>query len=371
MIKRIFAFAVLILAVVFSVGCSSSDPLVENFYVTDIWGDDASFNTVTFSINVQALASDITLVPRTDDMYQYLSCTVDRDVTLDTASASAGDIFVIRNINDFDSNDSLIVMQGVNPIEELYSGTSKSFIFDGSDWRGIDGGTHSGFVDSLGNLALGNEAMAYDRGVAVGERSDAVEHSAAVGYQASAEVYATAIGYQAYGDNYGTALGYGTDTNDQYYSVALGHSSETDRYGEVGRSIDGSSQQYARATEVGLECRTRNDNPEEMFCGGVDNHRLTIMEESALAFSVKVVARDNTADEVAYYIMENGLIKRDGTNNTTLLFGVTTTVYEDDATWDCVISADDANEALIITVTGDATNDVRWSAVVMGVESIF
>ena len=45
--------------------------------------------------------------------------------------------------------------------------------------------------------------------------------------------------------------------------------------------------------------------------------------------------------------------------------------HEDDVGWACTVTADDANEALIITVTGDGVNITQWAAVMNGVETHF
>jgi hypothetical protein len=107
---------------------------------------------------------------------------------------------------------------------------------------------------------------------------------------------------------------------------------------------------------------TANNAPTELCC-------LTIRAKSALAFAMKIVASNNTADEVAMFTVSDGLIIRDSANNTTLVSGTVVTVYEDDASWDVAIAADDINEALIIIVTGDAVNTVQWAVVMDKVET--
>jgi len=108
-----------------------------------------------------------------------------------------------------------------------------------------------------------------------------------------------------------------------------------------------------------------------MFCGGRANERFTIRASSVLAFTMLITARDNVANEVARYSVSDGLIKRDSAGNTTLLAATVVTDYEDDAGWDVAVTADDTNEALIITVTGDGANPTQWAAVMDGVETHF
>ena len=94
----------------------------------------------------------------------------------------------------------------------------------------------------------------------------------------------------------------------------------------------------------------------------------TIRASSHLAFRITVVARDNVANEGAMYTFE-GLIKRDASNNTVLSVVTKVVVFEDDAGWDCNVTADDTNESLKIEVTGDGSNITQWAAVLEGGET--
>jgi len=85
-----------------------------------------------------------------------------------------------------------------------------------------------------------------------------------------------------------------------------------------------------------------------------------IQSQNSSAFKIMVAALDITGDGAGYIF--DGLIKRDGSNNTTLCVCNKIILHEDDATWDCDITADDTTDSLIITVTGDADNIVKWAA---------
>ena len=55
-----------------------------------------------YGINVETLAGNKTLTPSTDEIYQYLDPGGSfRTITLDTASATTGDRFIIRCTGDF------------------------------------------------------------------------------------------------------------------------------------------------------------------------------------------------------------------------------------------------------------------------------
>ena len=71
-----------------------------------------------YGINVESLTDDKTLTPGTDEIYQYLNPNgADRNITLDTSSATAGDRFVIRFTGG--GSFSLIVKQGTSDIERI------------------------------------------------------------------------------------------------------------------------------------------------------------------------------------------------------------------------------------------------------------
>jgi hypothetical protein len=104
-----------------------------------------------------------------------------------------------------------------------------------------------------------------------------------------------------------------------------------------------------------------------MFTG---DGRCGVRASSVLSFTLQVTARDNTSGDCAVYHFKGG-IKRDAAGNTTLLTTTKDVIHEDDVSWDVAVTADDTNEALMITVTGDADNTVQWAARLDGVETHF
>jgi len=387
----------IIAAVLCLSGCTNVDPITDDIYTRGdiyVW-DGGAWVALTpggegsvgglYGINVETLAGDKTLTPGTDEIYQYLDPGgADRIITLDTASATAGDRFVIRNMDVFSHIHYLEVKQGAAVLQTIYANDVKEFIFDGTNWEGLGIGTRGTDSSTGRNLGIGSNAVAYNYGTAIGAGVTANTYGAAVGYIASASNYGVAlgyytrgytsgvaIGYQAWGNDYGIAIGKLTNTNSKYYSIALGLYSETERYGETSINIDGESDQENNVVQGRWARATANDTPIEMFCAGVNAQRFTVRASSALAFTMKIVARDNVANEVARYSVSDGLIKRDAAGNTTMVNCTVVTDYEDDAAWDVAVTADDTNEALIITVTGDADNVVQWAAVMDGVETHF
>lgn len=336
-----------------------------------------------YGINVETLVGDKTLTSGTDEIYQYLNMGgANRIVTLDTGSVSTGDRFVIRMDDARDSTMQLIIKQGATILDYVYAANIKGFIFDGTNWVASVVGT-GGASEQRENTALGYYSIARGygtaigalangahSGTAIGRNANGYNYGAAVGMSSYAQTFSAAIGFSAKAQNYSTALGAYAYSRNKYYSNAIGYYAKTTRYGETAISIDGSSTQKNNINIIGFRGSTTDDTPSEIFCGGVANQRCTVRASSAMSFNIIVTARDNTANEVAKYSFD-GLIKRDGAGNTVLSYLTTNVDYEDDATWDCAVTADDVNEALIITVTGDADNTVQWAARLDGVETHF
>ncbi len=338
-----------------------------------------------YGINVETLADNKTLTPGTDEIYQYLDeGGADREVTLATVGAAAGDRFVVRHNGSFVDTHYIRVKQAAVTLDDIYPGGIKAFIFDGTNWiSGNPGAGEDGtraYNTSMGRkarvysegAAFGNLAVGYTNGAAFGSESQGYTQGAACGYKAKGYTYGAALGAYAEGYNKGLALGYRALTNAKEYSIALGHRSECERTGETSININGGdTDQENNVVQGRWEGETTDADPVEIFLAGQANERFTIRVSSVLAFRMTIVARDNVAGHMAMYTVDDGLIKRDGADNTVLVTGTIVVVHEDDAAWDVAITADDGNEALIITVTGDDTNPVQWAVVMDGVETHF
>ena len=326
-------------------------------------------------LNVETLSAGKTLTPGTDPMYQYLNPdNATRIVTLNLALAKKGDRFVIKSTG----GGSLTIKENGTTLDYIWIGLLKMFIFDGVNWQGVGNGTRETAISIgynakgySGGVAIGNNAIGNSYVVGIGYSANAGTNSVAIGRNAKA-TYGVGIGAYADAENYGIAIGDNTNTNLKKYSIALGNKSETERTGELSININGGdSDQENNIIIGGWEGQTANATPLEIFCGGQVNQRFLVRAKSVLAFTMLITARDNVSGDCAAYKVE-GAIKRDAAGNTAMLVAATITpIHEDDASWDVAVAADDTNEALIITVTGDATNIVQWAARMDGVETHF
>ena len=88
---------------------------------------------------------------------------------------------------------------------------------------------------------------------------------------------------------------------------------------------------------------------------------LTVPASSLWRYDIDIVGVDTNSNATAGYNIQ-GLIANAG--GTTALKGSPTIItdFEDVAGWDATATADDTNDALLIEVTGTATNTIRWTA---------
>lgn len=315
-----------------------------------------------YGFNLESLGTNKTLTVGTDEIYQYLDPTANIVVTLSTVGASAGDRFVIRNNDSYYSTRSIEVKQGANSLDLVYANDIVEFIFDGTDW--VAGGVGTGQYGSLNqNIGIGYKANATTEGVAIG-------------YDARAYTYGVALGKSAYGFLRGLALGYQANSGNRYYSIALGYRSRCTRTAETAISIDGLSGYKNQVVQGRYYGYTFDATPYEIPLGSRGGQRFDLRAASAIAFKGLVVATTQATPgtpNVTSSWEVAGLIKRDADNNTTLV-GVTQAVLHQDggaAAWSAVFSADDTNEALILTVTGAAGTTIRWAAFIDAVEIVW
>ncbi len=337
-----------------------------------------------YGFNVETLSAGKTLTPNTDKIYQALNVNgANRIITLATAGATLGDRFYIFNSGTYTAAYYLQIKESSTTIDKIYTASSKLFIFDGTHWIGADNGSGD-FGSTIYNTAIGNLSAAYNLGAAFG--ASALGHTegaalgvlawgysqgAALGRSANGNGEGVAVGYTTQGRTKGIAVGFQASSNDMDYGIALGYNAKNFRKGETTTEMTGSSSQYNNQISVRLTKTTTNNTPIELLCAGLSGQRLLIRPSSVLAFQALIVARDNVAGQGAAYKVE-GVIKRDASNNTALIGTPTVTVIqEEDSAWNLTVAADDTNEALVFTATGDASNPTQWACVVTGVETHF
>lgn len=176
--------------------------------------------------------------------------------------------------------------------------------------------------------------------------------------------------------SYATCLGGFSNTASGYYSLALGNMTLADKYGQFAHSQDcfgfsnysGNKGNAQYSTMLNF-IQTTNATPTIMKLDRWASRIMTIREDAAWTFNITVVAKRTDADDESAGYQFLGVI--DNQSGTTALVGAVakTVIAEDDASWDADVTADDANDALIITVTGAAGKTIQWVARIDTVET--
>ena len=213
----------------------------------------------------------------------------------------------------------------------------------------------------------GNTASGGDRGSIVGGNANTVTgqdsfvgggdgNTLAGGYNAAFGRVNTSTAVQ-----YAYMFGEDNDVTAKY-GVVFGVQAIADHFGEISHCTGVfAAVGDAQVSDVIWRRSTANATITELFLDGTGT-RFTLADDSAYGFYIQVVARRTDAnDECAVYEFRGGIDRNAGV--TALISAVTKTVLaEDTAAWECDVTADDANDALIISVTGEAAKTIRWVA---------
>ena len=89
------------------------------------------------------------------------------------------------------------------------------------------------------------------------------------------------------------------------------------------------------------------------------SNQISAKSDTCVTFDGTITAMQNGAQSYASWKIE-GLLVNDG--GTTTLANSATTVIQNASSWGMVLSADNTNDALAVTVTGEAAHNIRWSA---------
>jgi len=177
--------------------------------------------------------------------------------------------------------------------------------------------------------------------------------------------YATVDGGQGNtaSGNYATVGGGQSNTaSGNYATVGGGHRALANKHGQDSRAAGIFTAVGDAQTSVLVARKsTANATPAELFLNG-SAARCTIAADTTWAFEIMVVARRTDADNESAAYQFLGCI--DNNAGTTALVGSVTTVVvaEDTAGWDCAVTADNTNDALIVTVTGENAKTIQWVA---------
>jgi hypothetical protein len=204
--------------------------------------------------------------------------------------------------------------------------------------------------------ATGTEAIALSGGYAQGVKSISIGSSSH-----ATSTYGCAVGYDT--TAVGSALALGTTANAQAaYSTAI-HRSKAEQqgkiafsgifFGAIGDAQGGSFVLVADTTDATATVLTSNNGTAS------STNQIVAASDTCITFDGTITAMQNGAQAYASWKIE-GLLVNDG--GTTSLVNSATTVISNADGWGMALTADTGNNALAITVTGEASHNIRWVA---------
>lgn len=198
-----------------------------------------------------------------------------------------------------------------------------------------------------------NVASAQYASISGGNNNQASAASAAVG-GGDSNIASGAASLVSGGAN-NTASAANSSVPGGQYGVADKHGQRSHAAGRFAAAGD------AQAFDLILRRATTDNTPSELFLDGA-SLRAAIPINTTWAFHILTSARDDQAATAESAVWEvRGAISNDN-GTTSLVAAVTSTTLADDTggTWVHAVTADNTNDALIITVTGEAGRNIRW-----------
>lgn len=248
------------------------------------------------------------------------------------------------------------------------------------------GASSSTAIGRAATTASGTQAMALGDSYASGADSLAAAistNSSAYGALAGSAISlgksakangarATAIGYESVsGGTDSVAIGRGANASSEN-SLAFGYKAKANvigcaafSAGIFGAEGDAQGRQYilrADTTDATATVLTTDNGNASVF------NSPRVDSDTAIVFDGVITAMQNGAQAYAGWRVE-GMIVNDG--GTTTLVNSATTVIQNSSNWGMALSADNSNNILKITATGEAAHNIRWVANIRTVETTF
>jgi hypothetical protein len=169
--------------------------------------------------------------------------------------------------------------------------------------------------------------------------------------------------------SYGVAAGEENNVSGNNSFIAGGKQAKTDKHGEFAHAAGyfataGDAQHSVLVARMQTSNATATILTLDGAAAGSSN-RITIPAKTTWTFDIKLSAYNDTGNLGMGWNIR-GAIRRNGANGTALL-GSTTTSWTDGGVMNglvATVTADDTNEALQINVTGLASTNIRWIAVI-------
>ena len=161
----------------------------------------------------------------------------------------------------------------------------------------------------------------------------------------------------------GVIVGGANNEANAFHTFATGEYAKAAEIGKLARatgrfSADGDAQggQFilrADTTDATATVLTTNNST------AASTNQIVAASDTCITFDGTITAMQNGAQAYASWKIE-GLLVNDG--GTTTLANSATTVISNSSSWGMALSADNTNNALAITCTGEAAHNIRWVA---------
>lgn len=224
---------------------------------------------------------------------------------------------------------------------------------------------------STSSIALGNVANCTgSSGIAIGSSASAADAIAIGGSASASGSSGLALGGSATASGSASvAVGQSCNTNSLLRAVSLGWTNTS----VYQCTLSFSAHNFAAAGDAAFHlsqqvAETTTATSQELLFRATAAQRIGVAASTAMQFRCTVVARQRagaagTVDDSAGWSFE-GVVKRSAAGTPVIVGQATTHTAADAgaATWTAVVSADAANNALVVTVTGEADKTIRWLA---------
>jgi hypothetical protein len=250
------------------------------------------------------------------------------------------------------------------PTGAMYVGLAPTTTALGTDAVNVQSARSAATRVASGSNAvnIGSQSTASGSGsVAIGSTANQATQtqSVAIGYARATAVFATAIGNSNVTASANSSIAIGDCGNDNgataVFAVALNNAPSNLRAQFLTRPF----------SSVYWGGQTTNATPLILNLDATATNRFTIAASTALAVDIHLVARRSDTQDKWLVARRFLGIRRDGSNNTSLIGSVQTlgTDQSDGSpTWTFALTADDTNEALQLEVTGEASETIQWRA---------
>jgi hypothetical protein len=161
--------------------------------------------------------------------------------------------------------------------------------------------------------------------------------------------------------------GFSNTASGSYSTVVGGYQAKASRFGEVAHAAGGFSWTAGTAQHSTFVARKNTTDATanvELFLD-IASARMTLTAETTWTFDIKLSAYNDTDNTTAWWIIRGG-IRRNAASGTALIGSlIEERDYEGTMSGtSAAVTADDTNESLKIAVTGLASKNIRWVAVV-------